>query len=433
MIVSRYVLPFLFDLLDRCWRRSGKLLYRPDQRRSCCPHYTIRLDSYEFKPSRTQRQTANRFNKFVIGQDYASEAARLHPRTKEESRKRNNDFVLSERIHEAEYSNLKTPPEPAHKLVITLEEDNFTEEKFQVYDNYQARVHHEAPEDRSRRSFSRFLCSSPLRRQTMIGPDGKQRRLGSYHQCYRLDGKLAAVGVLDLLPDCVSSVYFFYDESIHAYMPGKLGALHEISLAYEDGYRWWYPGFYIHNCPKMRYKIDYAPQYILDPETLHWDPLDQAVLNLLDEKPFVSLYIERHKTLANEAAGGHPSTSKTAKLNGSGDEVSTDGQSVPPDSSNTKGDNKEDEDGDDDDDHSLFRSKMPGLPSMSYMQSLDLNHIALKRMRTGPLYETSNLVGWDSSSISKWPSIKAGVAELVAALGTDCVDVLCLDLTRGGD
>lgn len=36
---------------------------------------------------------------------------------------------------------------------------------------------------------------------------GKEKKIGSYHQCYRLDGKLVALGVLDLLPHCVSSVY----------------------------------------------------------------------------------------------------------------------------------------------------------------------------------------------------------------------------------
>ncbi len=36
---------------------------------------------------------------------------------------------------------------------------------------------------------------------------GKKRRIGSYHQCYRLDEKLIALGVLDLLPEVVSSVY----------------------------------------------------------------------------------------------------------------------------------------------------------------------------------------------------------------------------------
>ncbi len=40
--------------------------------------------------------------------------------------------------------------------------------------------------------------------------DGRERKIGSYHQCYRLDGKLVALGVLDLLPEVVSSVYLLY-------------------------------------------------------------------------------------------------------------------------------------------------------------------------------------------------------------------------------
>ena len=64
------------------------------------------------------------------------------------------------------------------------------------------------------------------------------------------------------------------------------------------------------------------------------------------------------------------------------------------------------------------------------MEKIDLDHIALKGMRTGPLYKTSDLIGWGSSTISKWPGVRAGVAELVSALGADSVDVLCIDLTR---
>lgn len=53
--------------------------------------------------------------------------------------------------------------------------------------------------------FKRFLCSG-LTQQT-LKIDDKVLKLGSYHQCYRLDGQLVAVGVLDLLPHAVSSVY----------------------------------------------------------------------------------------------------------------------------------------------------------------------------------------------------------------------------------
>ncbi|KFA53247.1 hypothetical protein S40293_04660 [Stachybotrys chartarum IBT 40293] len=399
---------FYQTLLDRSWRRSGKLLYRPDQKRSCCPHYTIRLDSGRFKPARDQRQTINRFNNHIIGESYAKEAARLYPRSREQSKKRNNEFCLTERVHEAEYAQLRTPPDPAHSLEITLDEDKFTEEKYLVYANYQEVVHHEKPQDISRKSFKRFLCSSPLRRQLMEAPNGRKKKLGSYHQCYRIDGKLVAVGVLDLLPDCVSSVYFFYHESIHKYAPGKLGALHEIALAIEDGYRWWYPGFYIHSCPKMRYKLDYSPQEILDPIALTWDPLDAEVRRLLDQKSFVSLSMER-KSLRSVGEGAETTASE--------DEPSKEGSDVGSDDENGQ---------------SIFQLGLPGITPISTMETVDLDHIPLILPKA--LYvETSDLVAWDSQTIHSWPGIKASVAELVAALGSDLVNLICLDLLNHRD
>lgn len=48
---------------------------------------------------------------------------------------------------------------------------------------------------------------------------------GSFHQQYWLDGKLIAVGVIDILPKCVSSVYFFYDPLYMNLTLGTYGAL----------------------------------------------------------------------------------------------------------------------------------------------------------------------------------------------------------------
>lgn len=44
-------------------------------------------------------------------------------------------------------------------------------------------------------------------------------------------GQLIAVGVVDILPHCVSSVYFFYDPAYTAWELGKVSALVEIQLA----------------------------------------------------------------------------------------------------------------------------------------------------------------------------------------------------------
>lgn len=380
-------------------------MYRPDQKHSCCPHYTIRLDSNEFKPSRDHRQTINRFNRFVLGDAYPKEAARLYPKSRDQAKKRDNQFDLIERIHEAEYDKLKRPPEPAHKLVVTLEDIKFTEEKFLVFENYQRIVHKESPKDITRGGFKRFLCMSPLRRETMVGQDGRKRRLGSYHQCYRLDGKLVAIGVLDLLPSCVSSVYFLYDESLHKHVPGKLGGLYEISLALEEGYRWWYAGFYIHSCPKMRYKMDYSPQYVLDPESLKWDLFGREIRELLDKKPYVSLSREREAAKLLESS---PSGQDMEEVN----------------------DAEVDSNESDNDNTWLLGADMPGIPPPSFMATLDMDHVALKVAANGPLLETSDLVVWEKSTIDQWPGLKAAVAELVAATGPDIMDRICLDFSR---
>jgi arginyl-tRNA---protein transferase len=48
-------------------------------------------------------------------------------------------------------------------------------------------------------------------------------------------------------------------------------------------------GFYIHSCPKMRYKGRLAPSYLLCPEVYTWHLLDEAVTNRLDASKYCRL------------------------------------------------------------------------------------------------------------------------------------------------
>jgi arginine-tRNA-protein transferase len=45
---------------------------------------------------------------------------------------------------------------------------------------------------------------------------------------HRIDGKVFAVGVIDLTPNVLSSVYYFYDPKYEFLSPGILGAIREI-------------------------------------------------------------------------------------------------------------------------------------------------------------------------------------------------------------
>jgi arginine-tRNA-protein transferase len=187
----------------------------------------------------------------------------------------NSVFDLCSAVRESETDSIPTDidPPPDHRFAVSLEPDTCTDEKYALFRDYQEHVHHEKPGEISKTGFQRFLCGSPLQRRT----DASGKRLGSYHHCYRLDGRLIAMSVLDLLPHAVSGVYFMYHRDFEKWSLGKLSALREAALTLEGGYEYYYMGYYIHSCLKMRYKGTYKPQYVLDFEALSWDPLDDEM------------------------------------------------------------------------------------------------------------------------------------------------------------
>ncbi|CAF9927096.1 MAG: Arginyl-tRNA--protein transferase 1 [Heterodermia speciosa] len=297
---------------------SGTYYYKPDIRNSCCPQYAIRLEVALFKSSRDQRQALNRWNKYLLGPDYISKAAR-------DKKWLRNNFDLGHSVCCSENESLPKPLDPkskehirpAHDFKVNLEPDKFTEEKFLLFKNFQKNVHREKDSEISRDGFKFFLCSGL--KQSTTDDNGKEKKLGSYHQCYRLDGKLVAMGVLDFLPHCVSSVYLMYHQDVKDWELGKLSALREILLATEGGYGYYYmgestvsvrerchdqyvrdTGYYIHSCTKMRYKATYHPQYLLDPETYTWDALNPDLLARLNLRKYVSLSRERRLNIPAE-------------------------------------------------------------------------------------------------------------------------------------
>ncbi|XP_036979210.1 arginyl-tRNA--protein transferase 1 isoform X4 [Acanthopagrus latus] len=131
--------------------------------------------------------------------------------------------------------------------------------------------------------FRRFLCDSPL--EAEYSPDGPEMGYGSFHQQYWLDGRIVAVGVIDILPTCVSSVYLYYHPDFASLSLGSYSALREIAFTRQlqkqsPKLSYYYLGFYIHSCPKMRYKGQYRPSDLLCPETFVWVPIERCVPHL---------------------------------------------------------------------------------------------------------------------------------------------------------
>ncbi|ORY95375.1 arginine-tRNA-protein transferase [Syncephalastrum racemosum] len=283
-------------LIDRGWRRSGCYLYKPNLRKSCCPQYTIRLDASRFKPTKSQKKVLNKFSRYIEGtwrpsakevgaNEEDMDAVRERPSTVNY----NNEKALADNLHVVEDASL----DHLHKIKFELEPSSFTQEKYDLYRKYQEKIHHDEPDELSEQGFRRFLVDSPLKRKEFAKGDLYGAGYGSYHQKYILDGKLIAVAVLDLLPKCVSSVYFMYDSDYAFLGLGKYSALREISLAQElhdnvsADLHWYYMGYYIHSCPKMVYKGSYQPSDLLDPETYSWYPIEDCK-KLLDKKRYVA-------------------------------------------------------------------------------------------------------------------------------------------------
>ncbi|KAI8934530.1 hypothetical protein NX059_008229 [Plenodomus lindquistii] len=430
-------------LVDRGWRRSGTIFYKPDVLRHCCPHYTIRLPAATFKPSKDQRKAVNHWNDFVLGETYTKEAAKLYPLSKEEKALLKNTFDLARQLHRTELQNVKQPPAPAHQFEVTLEPAELTREKYELFANYQRNVHKEKEHEISMSGFKRFLCESPLR-QTSRQVDGKEQLLGSYHQCYRLDGRLIAMGVLDLLPHCVSGVYLLYHSDFEKWQFGKLSALREAALAYEGGYEYYYMGYYIHSCTKMKYKGDYKTQHVLDPETYEWHPLDAELRGLMDRKRYVSMSRERRLKAAETVSRCAPEEAKPIENPGPDQDVAEAAEDgVRMGAKQNADDEVEDVIEEDLSDFphptaaeagaavksgtSLFDLKVPGLMTAEEIEEqLDLDSMPI--CIRNRIVEAQDLVSWDSADLKNPRSIKGIIGELVACLGPEAAWQVIVEL-----
>ncbi|XP_026133628.1 arginyl-tRNA--protein transferase 1-like isoform X2 [Carassius auratus] len=190
-----------------------------------------------------------------------------------------------------EFITESLPNDPLHRLEVRLVPVSFEDPDFlasyqqsaAVYARYQMTVHGDAPYECGESEFKRFLCDSPLEAET--APDGPDVGYGSFHQQYWLDGRIVAVGVLDILPSCVSSVYLYYHPDFSSLSLGTYSALREIAFTRQlqkqsPKLAYYYLGFYVHSCPKMRYKGQYRPSDLLCPETYTWVSIERCIPRL---------------------------------------------------------------------------------------------------------------------------------------------------------
>ncbi|MDX9874876.1 MAG: arginyltransferase [Spongiibacteraceae bacterium] len=83
------------------------------------------------------------------------------------------------------------------------------------------------------------------------------------YYCFELGDELLAVAVVDLMQGGLSAIYTFYEPALGRRSLGVYAVLWQIEEARRLGLPYVYLGYWIKQCPKMSYKVNYRPLELL--------------------------------------------------------------------------------------------------------------------------------------------------------------------------
>ena len=182
------------------------------------------------------------------------------------------------------------------ELTDKIEIDN---ERLQVYKKYQMKIHNDPPEKITKERYNNAWGETNLIDNIGIKlpkdldkkvkhPEMYPKKYGTYNFIHRIDGKIVAVGVWDILPTSLSSVYLYYDTDYQFLDLGVFTAIREIEYAksfhdlIDKNFKYYMMGFYCETVQKLRYKGFYQPTELLDRFTMNYVYL-KDVQNLIKD------------------------------------------------------------------------------------------------------------------------------------------------------
>ena len=154
----------------------------------------------------------------------------------------------------------------------------FNNEAFRLY--YQYQVNRHDSDNCTAGTYHSHLVSSPLLSEEVNGI-----QYGTFHQEYWINDRLVGVGVIDVLPEALCSVYMFFDLSpdIRRLSLGIYSALMEIQFAHSlnkqgANIQHYYLGNFNPKNRKLLYKAEYEPVEVMCPHvTLQWQPYSKTL------------------------------------------------------------------------------------------------------------------------------------------------------------
>src|SRR5207244_932118 len=85
--------------------------------------------------------------------------------------------------------------------------------------------------------------------------------------CYRdAGGKLIGVGICDVCPHSLSSVYFYFDPAEARRSFGTFSILYDLEVTRLAAIPFYYLGFWVNGCASMQYKANFHPHELLHPD-----------------------------------------------------------------------------------------------------------------------------------------------------------------------
>ena len=203
-------------LIEQGWRRFGKMFFRPTCH-SCTACESIKIDVANFNFSKSQRRIL----------------------------KKNSQFK------------------------IFIQAPTMTQEHLNLFNKYHHYMHLKKGWDLQQSNAKNYFISFV---------DGHHNF--GYEVLYFDQNKLIGVDLIDILPNGISSIYFFYDPDYEKYSLGTFSLLKQIEIAQVKQRAWIYLGYYVEGCGSLEYKARYQPYLTLqgrpkEDEQEVWYPSDK--------------------------------------------------------------------------------------------------------------------------------------------------------------
>lgn len=134
------------------------------------------------------------------------------------------------------------------EVEVVFEPLTWSDELFDIYEKH-SQVKFE--EKSSVKQFKESFFSDALKGKALLSKYYYQKRL-------------VAFGFLDPGKESLSSVYFCYDPDYSSLGLGTYSVIAECRWAHERGFRYYYLGYFIEECEKMKYKGKFKPFEIMN-------------------------------------------------------------------------------------------------------------------------------------------------------------------------